>query len=66
MGATRLRTGLRSGGQLPPGSDVGIKSDRKPRKKLMRAKVNKTKKEGITTAKVSSKFIYNWGVRAII
>lgn len=32
LGAARLRAGLRSGGQLPPGSDAGIKSDRKPRR----------------------------------
>lgn len=29
-----LRAGLRSSGNLPPGSDVGIRSDRKPRKVL--------------------------------
>nr|BAN20895.1 hypothetical protein [Riptortus pedestris] len=32
LGANRLRAGLRSGGQLPPGSEVGLKTDRKPKR----------------------------------
>ncbi|KAK9499882.1 hypothetical protein O3M35_002830 [Rhynocoris fuscipes] len=55
LGAARLRTGLRSGGQLPPGSDVGIKSDRKPRKKLIRTKASKSKKETISRSLASRK-----------
>ncbi|XP_024084239.1 uncharacterized protein LOC106674103 [Cimex lectularius] len=34
MGATRMRSGLRSDGELPPGSELGIKSDRKPRQDI--------------------------------
>lgn len=53
-----LRAGLRSSGNLPPGSDIGIRSDRKPRKVMrVRAVVQKSvsKAPSGKTAKVQVK-----------
>lgn len=53
-----LRAGLRSSGNLPPGSDIGIRSDRKPRKVMkVQAVVQKSvsKAPGGKTAKVQVK-----------
>lgn len=47
LGANRLRAGLRSGGQLPPGSEVGLKTDRKPKRGRPRRQRVKKKMDGI-------------------